>query len=111
MGSKQILIAMAVCAATLCTLAIHRAEPQTAAANGSLKGMITDPAGSVVSGADVLAVESATGHNLEIIGEAENLFNHTNAACGVGGCAGAVVNRFGASDFLRVTSATNSRQI
>jgi carboxypeptidase family protein/TonB-dependent receptor-like protein len=49
--------------------------------------------------------------NLEIIGEAENLFNHTNAACGVGGCVGAVVNRFGASDFLRVTSATNSRQI
>jgi hypothetical protein len=48
---------------------------------------------------------------LELIGEAENLLNSTNAACGVGGCSGAVVNRFGAADFLRVTSALNSRQI
>ncbi len=48
---------------------------------------------------------------LEIIGEAENLLNSTNAACGIGGCSGAVVNRFGAPDFLRVTSALNSRQI
>lgn len=49
--------------------------------------------------------------SLEAIAEAENLFNSTNAACGVGGCVGAVVNRFGASDFLRVTSATNARLI
>ena len=48
---------------------------------------------------------------LEIIGEAENLLNSTNAACGIGGCSGAVVSRFGAPDFLRVTSALNSRQI
>lgn len=47
---------------------------------------------------------------LEIIAEAENLFNSTNAACGVGGC-GAVINRYQAPDFLRITSATNSRQI
>jgi len=49
--------------------------------------------------------------SLELIGEAENLFNSTNAACGIGGCTGAVVNRFGAPDFLRITSALNSRQI
>jgi outer membrane receptor protein involved in Fe transport len=48
---------------------------------------------------------------LEVIAEAENLFNSTNAACGIGGCSGAVVNRFGAPDFLRITSALNSRQI
>jgi outer membrane receptor protein involved in Fe transport len=48
---------------------------------------------------------------LELIAEAENLLNSTNPACGAGGCTGAVVNRFGAPDFLRVTSATNSRQI
>ncbi|HYZ84875.1 MAG TPA: TonB-dependent receptor, partial [Bryobacteraceae bacterium] len=49
---------------------------------------------------------------LEIIAEAENLLNSTNAACGTAtGCSGAVVSRFGAADFLRVTSALNSRQI
>lgn len=48
---------------------------------------------------------------LELIGEAENLLNSTNAACGISGCTGAVVNRFGAPDFLRITSALNSRQI
>lgn len=49
--------------------------------------------------------------SLEVIVEAENLLNSTNAACGIGGCSGAVVNRFGAPDFLRITSALNSRQI
>jgi hypothetical protein len=48
---------------------------------------------------------------LEVMAEAENLFNSTNAACGIGGCSGAVVNRFGAANFLRITSALNSRQI
>jgi len=51
------------------------------------------------------------GLSLEFIAEAENLFNSTNAACGIGGCSGAVVNRFGAPDFLRITRALNSRQI
>lgn len=49
--------------------------------------------------------------SLELIAEAENLLNSTNAACGIGGCSGAVINRYLAPDFLRITSATNSRQI
>lgn len=48
---------------------------------------------------------------LEIIGEAENLFNSTNAACSAGGCSGAVITRFDAPDFKRITAAINSRQI
>jgi hypothetical protein len=48
---------------------------------------------------------------LEVMAESENLLNSTNPACGVGGCTGAVVNNFNAADFLRVTSALNSRQI
>jgi hypothetical protein len=49
--------------------------------------------------------------SLEIIGEAENLLNSTNAACTTAGCTGAVVNTFNALDFKRITSATDSRQI
>ena len=48
---------------------------------------------------------------LEVIGEAENLFNTTNASCTTGGCSGAVVSTFNAADFLRITSTFNSRQI
>ena len=48
---------------------------------------------------------------LEFIGEAENLLNSTNASCTTGGCTGAVINRFGAPDFLRITSTFNSRQV
>lgn len=48
---------------------------------------------------------------LEVIGEAENLFNTTNAGCTTGGCSGAVVSTFNAPDFLRITSTFNSRQI
>jgi hypothetical protein len=48
---------------------------------------------------------------LEFIGEAENLLNSTNAACGVGGCTGAVQAVYSASDFGRLTSALHSRQI
>ena len=48
---------------------------------------------------------------LEIIGEAENLFNSLNAACTTAGCTGAVVNTATAADFRRITSATDSRQI
>ena len=51
------------------------------------------------------------GIRVEVIAEAENLLNSTNAACGTGGCSGAVVNRYDAPDFLRVTAATNARQI
>jgi hypothetical protein len=50
-------------------------------------------------------------YSLEIIGEAENLLNSTNAACSTAGCTGAVVNTFNAPDFKRITSATDSRQI
>ena len=50
-------------------------------------------------------------YSVELIGEAENLLNSTNAACSAGGCTGAVVNTFGAPDFRRITSATDSRQI
>jgi Carboxypeptidase regulatory-like domain/TonB dependent receptor len=49
--------------------------------------------------------------SLEFIAEAENLLNSTNAACTTAGCTGAVVNTFNASDFKRITSATDSRQI
>jgi Carboxypeptidase regulatory-like domain/TonB dependent receptor len=48
---------------------------------------------------------------LELIGEAENLFNTLNAACSTAGCTGAVVATFNAPDFKRITSATDSRQI
>ena len=48
---------------------------------------------------------------LEIIGEAENLLNSTNAACSAGGCSGAVVNTFNAPNFKQITAAFNSRQI
>jgi hypothetical protein len=48
---------------------------------------------------------------LEIIGEAENLLNTTNASCSTGGCSGAVVSTFNAPDFRRITSTFNSRQI
>ena len=48
---------------------------------------------------------------LEIIGEAENLLNSLNAACTTGGCTGAVVATVTATDFKRITSATDSRQI
>jgi outer membrane receptor protein involved in Fe transport len=50
-------------------------------------------------------------YSLELIGEAENLLNSLNAACTTAGCTGAVVNTFNAPDFLRITSATDSRQI
>lgn len=42
---------------------------------------------------------------LELIAETENLRNSANAACGIGGRATAVVNRFGAADFGRITGA------
>jgi hypothetical protein len=48
---------------------------------------------------------------LEVIGEAENLFNTTNTSCTTGGCSGAVVSTFNAPDLLRITSTFNSRQI
>jgi hypothetical protein len=48
---------------------------------------------------------------IEVIAEAENLLNRTNAACGIGGCSGAVVNTFNAADFGRILSTTNPRQI
>src|SRR5262249_11939876 len=48
---------------------------------------------------------------LEVISEAENLFNSTNAACSAGGCSSAVITRFDAADFRRITAAVNSRQI
>jgi hypothetical protein len=48
---------------------------------------------------------------LEVMGEAENLFNTTNAACGVGSCTGAVQAVYSATDFGRYTSALHSRQI
>ena len=48
---------------------------------------------------------------LEIIGEAENLLNTTNAACSANGCTGAVVNTYNSPIFKQITSAFNSRQI
>ncbi len=48
---------------------------------------------------------------LEIIGEAENLLNSTNAACNAGGCSGAVVTQYNAVNFKQITTAFNSRQI
>ena len=74
MCSKQILKMTALCALTLCTLAVRPAEAQTATANGSLKGLITDSVGSVVSGADVSAVETATGISCRTKSDAEGEF-------------------------------------
>jgi len=48
---------------------------------------------------------------IELIGEAENLFNSLNVGCSTGGCSGAVVNNANAPDFRRITSAFDSRQI
>jgi len=48
---------------------------------------------------------------IELIGEAENLFNSLNVACTTGGCSGAVVNNANAADFRRITNAFDSRQI
>jgi hypothetical protein len=47
----------------------------------------------------------------QVIGEAENLLNSTNAACGISGCTGAVVNVASAQDFGRVVAALHSRQV
>jgi hypothetical protein len=49
--------------------------------------------------------------SLEVIGEAENLLNSTNAACSAAGCGGAVVTQYNAANFSQITSAFNSRQI
>jgi hypothetical protein len=50
-------------------------------------------------------------YNVELISEAENLLNRLNANCSIDGCTGAVVNRDGAADFLRITSARSGRQL
>ena len=56
--------------------------------------------------------------SLEIIGEAENLLNTTNAACTTGGCSGAINATYGPTlaatpnaGFGQIVSAFNSRQI
>ena len=57
--------------------------------------------------------------SLEIIGEAENLFNSTNASCTTGGCSGSINTTYGPSiltgptnvNFGQILSAFNSRQI
>jgi hypothetical protein len=48
---------------------------------------------------------------VEALAEAENLLNRLNASCSIDGCTGAVVNRDGAADFLRITGARNGRQL
>jgi hypothetical protein len=50
-------------------------------------------------------------YTLELIAESENLTNRLNANCSIEGCTSAVVNRDGAPDFLRITSARNGRQV
>ncbi len=47
---------------------------------------------------------------LELMVEAEHLTNSFNAACSISGCSGAVVNRFGANDFGRVTRTRDPRR-
>ena len=57
--------------------------------------------------------------SLEIIGEAENLLNSTNAACSAAGCGGGINTTYGPTlaaapanvNFGHITSAFNSRQI
>ena len=57
--------------------------------------------------------------SLEIIGEAENLFNTTNPSCSAAGCSGAINTTYGPTmlrlptnvNFRQVTSDFNSRQI
>lgn len=52
----------------------------------------------------------ADKHTLELIAESDNLLNSLNANCSAG-CTGAVVNREGALDFGRITSARTNRRI
>lgn len=50
--------------------------------------------------------------NLEVMAQAENLFNSLNVACNVAsGCSGAVINTAGSSRFLVPTAAYDSRQL
>lgn len=49
-------------------------------------------------------------HSLELMAESENFLNRLNAACSIDGCTGAVVNRDGAADFLRITATRPGRQ-
>ena len=49
--------------------------------------------------------------HLELIGEAENLLNHTNAGCTASGCGGAVITQYNSPNFGQPTVAFNSRQI
>lgn len=46
---------------------------------------------------------------LQLIAESENFTNRLNAGCSIEGCTGAVVNRDGAADLLRITSARAGR--
>lgn len=49
-------------------------------------------------------------HSIELLAESENFFNRLNASCSIEGCTGAVVNRDGAADFLRITGSRPGRQ-
>ncbi|MDX2269527.1 MAG: TonB-dependent receptor [Bryobacter sp.] len=50
------------------------------------------------------------GHTLELLLESDNLTNRLNANC-TAGCTNAVVNRDGAADFGRITSARIGRRV
>lgn len=45
------------------------------------------------------------------MGEAENLFDNVNAACGAGGCGSAVVNNINSDSFGAIAGTTSSRQV
>ncbi len=63
----------------------------------------------VIVSPDAGRIKVAERHFLELIAESENLTNHLNAACSITGCTGAVVNRDGAADFVRITSTRAGR--
>jgi hypothetical protein len=50
-------------------------------------------------------------YQVQLIAESENLLNRLNANCSIEGCTGAVVNRDGAADLLRITSARAGRYL
>jgi hypothetical protein len=49
--------------------------------------------------------------SLDLMIESENLTNRLNPACSIAGCTGAVVNRDGAADFLRITATRPGRYV
>ncbi len=59
MKKLAFFIGWVACVAVVCTLAVSSAHAQTAS-SGSISGLVTDPQGGVVPGADVTLTDIAT---------------------------------------------------